>query len=260
MVGEEDVPGAFPSLTMSGNPIRHLAFAGQDREKLAVERLLTMAPAIHKRWLESLGIDPLSHWCVIWVELTNLPVRSPVEIDVIFGNLVSQSWPPSRLDFLAAVEAKAWLRKWEDTEEFGPGAKTNLWEQVKRNRECGFDRIAGIDIVCTPPGQTYRNALKASDELGSKEVQRLLKEAEKAGSRASAGYAAFAFGAVAHKDEGASGSIPMLACRDAPTLGAHTKALDAAVQTILQYCPQPPAKPYHFARRGAGWASLPSFT
>jgi hypothetical protein len=245
---------------MTTNTVLHLADAGREREKLAVDGLLTLVPALHPRWFNSLGIDAVRHWCLVRAILKGVHSKQPeVEIDIILGNLGLKTWSPS-VELLVAVEAKCWVVRCSDAKYFakGPHAKTNLWDQVKRNVECGFDRVAGLDIVSTEPSRHHLNALGVANTLGSAEMG-LLDKAYGRRLPTTAGYAVFAFGAVSWKDEGASGALPMLKCVNAPALERHNRAVENAVRTTLEACPEPRVRPpYHFACPSGDWQIVPA--
>ncbi len=245
---------------MSADVPSHLAYAGQDRENSAVDTLLSLGRVVQQDWFRSLGFDPDRHWCLIRPILKGVHVDYPeLEIDFILGNLGRECWPPS-LETVVAVEAKCWVKKWNDLHprSKGPHAKTNLWEQVLRNIECGFDRAAGVDIVSTEPCPDYRDAMVASHVLGRSEAQWLSKQAEKRRLHKEAGYALFSFGAVSWKGESESGTLCMLECRDAPLLDKHSTRVENAVAAILGLCSQPGFRPpYHFVFRDARWQTVP---
>lgn len=236
----------------------HLIDAGQQRENLAVDCVVNLSWNIHSRWFVSLGVDPVHHWCLIRPSLRGVhPALASVEVDLIFGNIGHQDWLPS-LDHLVAAEAKCWARRWEDLEPWNQGQppESNLWGQVERNREVGFDRIAGLDIICTEPGNDYWEALRAAHAIGSFEASWLRIEAERGRQVGPAGYALFSFGAISWKDERMSGALMLLECWDAPSLGKHSSALEEAVRLTLETCPRPRSAPYHFVCRDAQWHVL----
>ncbi|MGH9469464.1 MAG: hypothetical protein ACRD1N_03870, partial [Terriglobia bacterium] len=179
---------------------------------------------------------------------------SEVEVDIILGHRGPQGWPP-RLDFLVAVEAKCWKRK----SVHGPMPKTNLWGQVKRNRECGYDRVAGIDILCGEPDSDYREAMVASRSFHASETEKLKCEAVKHRFHKYEGYAIFSFGAIDWKDESKAGTLAMIATRAAPPLAPHSEAVEKAVQAVLETCCREFAPPYHFYFRDGRWVATPCF-
>jgi len=206
-------------------------------------------------WLLSFGIHPIHHWCLVRPVLAGVHKKFPsIEVDIVLGNVGTPVWPPP-VDYLVAVEAKCWARKWEDLEPWKrvQSPRTNLWDQVKRNRESGFSRVAGVDIVCTEPGNDYFSALAAASTLAGAEQHWLRREADK---NDEAGYAVFAFGAVSWKDESKSGAIGLIECRTAPVLDSPNQVLAEAVRGILTSCPQPQVAPYHFVCRDSIWQVL----
>jgi hypothetical protein len=237
----------------------HLVDAGQHREDLAVGRLLNLCwGGVHSAWFKSFGIHPTSHWALLRPTFQNVHPQLPlIEVDIIFGNVAAACWPPST-DQLVAVEAKCWKVVWEDLEPWNRGQdpQTNLWDQMKRNREAGFDRVAGIDIVVTEPGPDYWEALGAADALGDVKGQWLRRVAEHERLRNSAGYALFSFGAVCWKDESRSGTLGMPCCLDAPVLPRHQTGIEDAVRSILTTCSRPVSLPCHFVQRDGRWEPL----
>lgn len=249
-------------LNMNSGFAHHLVHACQQRENLAVDRLLSFGLAVHPQWFKSLGIDPVKHWCVVRPTLRGVhPKYAEVEVDIILGNTDPKDASPS-LDLLVAVEAKSWKKEWRDIRSCAQHdhAKTNLWDQVKRNHECGFDRVAAVDIICTEPGHDYWEAIEASITLGGSEAQELRDIALKHQASTDAGYAIFAFGAVWWKDESKAGTIPMLLLRDAqPHKEPHSGVVEKAVHEILDSCPKGLALPYHFHCLEGSWAGTPCF-
>lgn len=243
---------------MSGNSVRHLVYAGQERENRAVDILIGIGRLMHPRWLESLGVDPERHWCLLRPKLMGVhPKVAEAEVDIIFGNIGSREWPPST-DMLVAVEAKCWAKKQEDIDLWSNSTppKTNLWNQVQRNHECGFDRVAGIDIICTEPGtepQDYWEAIRRSNEASRSEAPWLLEEGCKSPVFLRAGYAVLTFGAIKEKDERYAGTPLMIKLREAPLLKPHNKTTENAIRLILESCPQPPYTPYHFRYQDNRW-------
>jgi hypothetical protein len=232
----------------------HLVDAGQQRENLAVDQLIRLWwGGTYPTWVESFGIHPTQHWALLRPVLRNVhPQLQLIEVDVVFGNIGSARWPPST-DHLVAVEAKCWKAMWEDLQPWtqGQDPTTNLWDQVKRNQEAAFDRVAGIDIVATEPGNDYWEALGATDAHGKAKGLWLRTQAQRSQLTCSAGYALFLFGAVGWKDESRSGTLTMRDCWGAPPLGKHKTAIEESVRSILATCSPPQFAPYHFVQHGA---------
>jgi hypothetical protein len=240
--------------------VQHLASAGQEREDSAVERFLHLAGIVQLRpqWFSSLGVDPVRHWALLRPKLNGVhPKVAEVEVDIILGNLAAHAWPPS-LEFLVGVEAKAWKVEWRDMARRGrrPHAGTDLWKQVGRNIKCGFERVAGLDLICPQPGRDYWDAILVSNAARESQEGWLADRAAEA-VNLGAGHAIFAFGPVPHKDEAHSGTLLTCMCSDASPLGKHRAVLEDAVRAKLNACPEPRMRPpYHFTERNGRWEIL----
>jgi len=53
-----------------------------------------------------------------------------------------------------------------------------------------------------------------------------------------------------------AGTVGILECREAPTLGRHSMAVEDTIFKILTACPQPQSAPYHFVFRDSRWQTL----
>jgi hypothetical protein len=237
----------------------HLSEAGQERENLAVDRLLMLPPFVHDRWYRSLGLDPQMHWALVRPRLLGLlPNDKETEIDIVFGSTDPNG--AITIDHLVAVEAKCWKKEASDLEQFGQDLKrpkSNLWKQVQRNLHIGFNRVAGVDILSTSPSSDYMSSLDSASQAGTADLNRLRWLASEGRRGLEAGYSVFGFGAVEWKDESDSGSLLNFVCEDAPLHGRDANdAIGKALSPMLSTCPVDYQPPYHFVLSPTGWTRL----
>lgn len=238
----------------------HLIDAGQDREKRAVESLVSLAcaPPVSS-WLNSLGIDPRAHWALLRPTFNDVhPEFNHPDVDIVLGNVDSSGCSFS-VDHLVAVEAKAWAVSKEDLEPWrqGPSPRSKLWKQVRRNREWGFSRIAGIDIVCCEAEDAYVEAQIGADRGGRWKGQ-TAQLADEELRELPAGYALFSYGGVSWKPEEDSGTLGMIECREAPCLPSGSEQLKRVVGRLLDQCSRVFGPPFHYIQEDGIWRPFPA--
>lgn len=241
-----------------------------NREDIAVERLLGLLPFLHPAWYESLGIDHHSHWALVR-PLLQKPMADlrQAEIDIVLGRMKVLAdenghakfvWPPPT-DYLVAVEAKCQVVTWEDTESWASAVtpKINLRQQLERNLDLGFHRVAALHVVAAPPSEDYWGVMRAARALGNYYLPIANGHLLDLVGKLSVGHAVLAMAGVSWKHEGDSGTVLPMKIIPSPLsgMGLQETAL-LQIQQFLATCPAPRNSRAVFVRNKGQWLPLDS--
>jgi hypothetical protein len=252
---------------MAGLDAGHLQNLRNDKEDVAVERFLNLLPAMVPVWYQSIGIDPHFHWALVRPVLDTPMLRTPqVEIDVIFGRMITLAdslgspsiiWPPPT-DYMVAVEAKCPPVTWEDTEPWARAVlpKSNLRQQLERNLELRFSRVAALHIIATPPSDEYRSALRTADILGRHAVPEAERQIQELTRDLPVGHCILSVGGISWKHEGLSGAMMPIKVIEAPLVGNGLDAVRIQIDAFLTACPPPYFGNAIYVREKSGWRHL----
>ena len=249
--------------------VRHLSGI-PNREDVAVERLLGLLPFLHPAWYESIGIDHNSHWALVR-PLLHEPMANlrQAEIDIVLGRMTvltdengqaTPVWPPPT-DYLVAVEAKCQAVTWEDREPWAGAVtpKINLREQLERNLDLGFHRVAALHVVAAPPSDDYWGVMNAALALGKYYLPIANGHLLDLVGKLSVGHAVLAIAGVSWKHEGDSGTVLPMKIVPSPLAGMGLKETALSqIQQFLAACPAPRKSRAAFVRSKGQWLPLDS--
>jgi hypothetical protein len=239
-----------------------------NREDVGVERMLNLLPALYPDWYISLGIDPRAHWALVRpIFRTPTLRRREAEIDILFGHVnavigpsghAEPVWPPP-LDYLVAVEAKCPAISMQDTEPWANATepKCNLHQQLQRDLDLGFHRVAALHIIAAPPSNDYWGVLNMARDLGEYYVPRAERQLRNIVGRLPVGHAVLSIAGVAWKHEGMSGGLAPMKLVPAPQVGSGPgEAIRLQIESHLRCCPAGQTSRPIFVRAKDGWRGL----
>jgi hypothetical protein len=163
----------------------------QNREKEAVKAAFALYYVL-PQLLSDLGFNSVHWWLILEMPIPPAiagETNSTGEIDALIGPLVVGNegidWPP-KAGFLAAIEAKATYVYFKEngtmavstTRRWHGDRRKAIKAQLPRMIEIGFNRIALLDIVATPPSSSDLSGqawLKAA-EIGSEAIEALARK------------------------------------------------------------------------------------
>ena len=199
---------------------------------------------------ESIGLDVDSHWALVRPVLKTPMLRKPqAEIDVILGRMavgrrqfwvMEPIWPPPT-EYLVAVEAKCPPVSWDDTKPWASPKpqKSNLRQQLGRDIDLGFSRVAALHVIATPSAEDFQGAMHAANELGNHILPEVGRQVVDDVGSLPVGHCILSVGEVCWKSLDQAGAVSVLRMDPAPQITLGLSPIREQVDSILSKCPKP---------------------